>query len=59
MYKKIDGYRYKSMMWKWDWASIVLQLLLLHLFPQVFLISPHMKNYVDLSCTGMADEKKS
>lgn len=36
--QKIDDYRFKSMLWKRDWASVVLQFLLLHLFPQVFLM---------------------
>lgn len=30
--QKVNDYRFRSLMWKWAWASVVLQLLLLHLF---------------------------
>lgn len=28
----VSDYRLKSIIWKWDWASVVLRLLLLHIF---------------------------
>lgn len=56
--QKMNDYRFKSIMWKWDWASVVMQLLLLHLFStrrssyEMSPCLPTCKNYVDLYCAG-------